>query len=622
VTRRVLAATLALLAVVGVLWLLMRPPAGPGVDAPSPGSHASARPAAGLAANAAAGSTPASGSEPTPGRMSFEGAVLSSATGAGVPGAEVTFSRGGAASSVRTGPGGAFRFEPPEPGRWQLATASAAGFEPFAPEWGHSPVWLDARPGEASGGVVVRLRPIRGYDGRVEDPAGRPVGGASVRVLGAATGDRALLPSTERATSAADGTFTLSAPDGATLEARHDGHAPGRVTLDFVNEATRRVTIRLGEAGDRTAAGTIPGRVLAGGAPVESALVQARRLRRGGPGSAEEAVAAQALSDADGRFTLGELDPGRYLLRAVHDGLTQTRAVVAQPGEEAVVELSRGGRIAGVVREAGTGRPLSPFRVEVRRGRGGRFPVAGATVVDPSGRFEIADVPPGPVFLTAWAPGHVPSDEAEVVVPDPPAVAEVELRVRPGGRVSGRVVDRATGAPLAGARVALEGDGGNPPSLLDPGPTAATGADGTFLLGGLPARTLSLLAWADGHHARIVPGIPVVEDGTAGPVEIRLSSTDGEEPRVELAGIGASLALRGRDALRVGTVVPGGGAAEAGIQPGDDILSVEGRPVSELGLAGAVDLIRGPEDTRVRLVVRRGDGQASEVWVWRRLVRG
>jgi carboxyl-terminal processing protease len=72
----------------------------------------------------------------------------------------------------------------------------------------------------------------------------------------------------------------------------------------------------------------------------------------------------------------------------------------------------------------------------------------------------------------------------------------------------------------------------------------------------------------------------------------------------------------------VGTVVPGGGAAEAGIQPGDDILSVEGRPVSELGLAGAVELIRGPEDTRVRLVVRRGDGQASEVWVWRRLVRG
>jgi carboxyl-terminal processing protease len=86
--------------------------------------------------------------------------------------------------------------------------------------------------------------------------------------------------------------------------------------------------------------------------------------------------------------------------------------------------------------------------------------------------------------------------------------------------------------------------------------------------------------------------------------------------------MGVGVERAGRSALRVTLVVPGGGAAEAGLAPGDEILSVEGRPVSDLGMAGAVELIRGPEDTRVRLVVRRGEMPPSDLWVWRRLVRG
>jgi hypothetical protein len=244
-------------------------------------------------------------------------------------------------------------------------------------------------------------------------------------------------------------------------------------------------------------------------------------------------------------------------------------------------------------------------------------------VVDATGRFEIRDLPPGPVTVTASAPGHVPSAEVEATVPEPPGVAEVEIRLGQGGRVTGRVTDRTTGQPLPGARILLEGDGGSPPSLLDPGASAVAGADGSFLLSGLPIRTVSLHVAADAHHARIVTGIDVPDGGVAGPVEVKLTPVaEGEEPQVELAGIGAALARRGRTALRITSVVPGGGAAEAGLGPGDEILSVEGRPIGELGLAGAVDLIRGPEDTRVRLVVRRGDAPPAEVWVWRRLVRG
>ncbi len=600
-----------------------------GVDGPSPPPSGPA--AASTAPRASPGSpgapaplVPAEPQDAPAPRGSLEGTVLSRGTGAGLPGAEVTFSRGGAAASVRCGSDGSFRFEPPEPGRWQLAAASAPGHSPFAPEWGHSPVVFDARTGERVRGLTLWLVPIRQYQGRVEDPKGQPVEGAEVRVLGSATGDRSLLPSTESATSGPGGGFSLPAPDGATLEARHPGFSPGRATLDFAARSSRRVVVKLGAAGGRNAAAPIEGKVLSGGAPVEGALVTARALRRGGPGPAEETVAAQATSDAEGRFTLREASPGRHLLSASREGYTQVRAVVARPGEDPVIELSRGGTLSGSVREGRTGAPLAAFRVEVRRGgRGWKLLVGVATVVDATGRFEIRDLPPGPVVVSASAPGHLPSAEIEATVPPHPGVAEVELRLDPGGRVSGRVTDRTTGEPLPGARIALEGEGGSPPSLLDPGASALAGADGAFLMTGVPVRTVSLHVAADGHHARIVTGIDVPDGGTAGPVEVKLTPVaEGEEPQVELAGIGAALARRGRAALRIASVVPGGGAAEAGLTAGDEILSVEGRPVSELGLAGAVDLIRGPEDTRVRLVVRRGEAPAAEVWVWRRLVRG
>jgi hypothetical protein len=625
--RRTVAALLATLVVAVVLiavraWPPRSPPAspappetqsstGPGSFTPPPGL-----PPEPDASGALAVALPAP-------RGALEGTVRSSGTARGIPGAELTFSRAGAAASVRSTADGSFRFEPPEPGRWQLAAAAAPGHAPFAPDWGQSPVAFDARAGQRVSGVSVWLAPEERYAGLVEDPGGKPVEGAEVRVLGSATGDRALLPSAEKAASGPGGVFAIAAPEGATLEARHPGFAPGRAAIDFPARASRRVVVKLGKAGPAPLA-AVDGRVTSGGAPVEGALVTARLLPRGGPGSADDVVAAQSTSDAGGRFTLRELDGGRYLLTAVREGFAQPRAVVARGGEEAAIELIRGGRISGVVREAGSGSPVTAFRVVVLRGgRGWKLPIRAATVVDASGRFDLADLPPGPVVLVASSPGHRPSDEVEATVPEFPGVVDAEIRLPPGGRVTGRVTDRASGQPLPGARIALEGDGGGAPSVLDAGATAVSGPDGSFEVGGLSPRAVTLLVSADGHHARIVGGIEVREGGVAGPVEVRLSPVpEGEDPRVELAGIGATLERRGRSWLRITGVVPGGGAAEAGLAPGDEILSVEGRPISELGLSGAVDLIRGPEETRVRLVVKRGDVPAAEVWVWRRLVRG
>jgi hypothetical protein len=604
-----------------LLWALLRPPP------PFPAGL----PAAGAAAPEATVPPPAfrwpgeSAAATAPGPAAFEGRVLSLGTGAGVPGAELTFSRAGAAASAVSAPDGSFRFVPPAPGRWQLAAATAPGHLPFAPDWGHSPVSLEAREGERITGLAVWLDPAVAYAGRVVDPGGRPAPGAEVRLLGAGAGEHAMVPLAGRFVADERGEFRFSAPDGAVLEARHPGFAPGRARVDFAAQVSRRLTVTLGAAGARPAEhGTIAGRVTGGGAPLEGALVAARRQRGRGPGSVEPEVVAQVLSGPEGRFALPDLEAGAYLLSASHEGFAPGRALGAQTGGgEVLLDLRRGGSLVGTVREKGSGRAVAPFTVVVRPagGRGRRLPPRTATVVDGAGRFEVDGLPPGAATVQVSAPAHAPSDELEVEIPEPPGSARLEVELSPGGRLTGAVVERGTGRPLAGARISVEGEDA-PASLLGAYAESLSGPDGRFALAGLPARPLSLLVAAEGHHGRILSGIQVPDGGEAGPLQVELSPVqDGEEPQVELAGIGAVLE-RTRSGLRISAVMPGGGAAEAGLAPGDEILAVDGKGVSELGFAGAIQAIRGPVDSRVVLTVRRGGGAAADVWVWRRLVRG
>jgi hypothetical protein len=545
--------------------------------------------------------------------------VVSSASGAGVEGADLTFSRGGAAASARTGPGGAFAFEPPEEGRWLLAAVAAPGFLPFAPEWGHSPVQLDARAGHQVRGIEIHLVPERELLGRVEDPDGKAVEGAAVRLLGAAA-EAALVPIADRFTTDARGEFRFAAPEGAILEARRDGFLPGRAELDWVAAASGQLRIVLGPAhrplGPRA---PISGRVVArGGAPIPGALVVAARERRFGSAGAPS---AQAVAGADGRFELAELDPGRYRVTARAEGRAPGSVSRVSPGaKDVLVELAPGGRLRGCVRGPG-GEPVAPFTllVHARRSALELAPQRSVSVIDPSGCFALDDLAPGPAAVTAVAPGLAPSDPVDVEIPPPDAEAAVDLVLRAGGRLHGIVTDEATGAPLAGARVGVEGSPDGAASAFPVLADATTGPDGRFELGGLPGR-VSLFVAAPGHHARVL-GADAPSGARSGPVRIALRPLgEGETPRVDLAGIGAVLAARG-EGLAIAQLVPGGGAAEAGLRRGDLVLRVDGQAVSELGMTSAIDAIRGPEGSAVLLTVRRGE-ETFDVRVPRRLVRG
>lgn len=555
----------------------------------------------------------------------FEGRVVSTGSGRGIPGAELTFSRGGAADSVRAGADGAFRFRPPAPGRWLLAAVTAAGHLPFAPEWGHSPVQLLAEPGRQVRGIEVQLAPALELQGRVVTAEGEPAPGAEVRLLGAA-GEAALVGLPDRFTADGQGQFRAAAPEGSVLEARLPGLFPGRAVVDALALVNGRVTLTLGPATGRPAAqqAELRGRVVSGGSgePVPGALVVATSAHGFGPGAAP---AAQAATGADGRFRLARLVAGPYRLTARAEGHApgSARAVAGvEAGDEVQIELADGGRLRGCVRDAASGAPVAPFTVLVFTRRGALWlePQRRLSILNPAGCYALDDLRPGPAVVVFSAPGRAPSAERQVEVPPPPAEAVLDGALEAGGRLAGLVLDDATGAPIAGARVEVEGALSAAASTFPVLSEALSGPDGIFTIGGLPGRFSISVAAAD-HHARVVGGLEVGPGAAAGPIGIRLRPlAPGEEPRTDLAGIGASLRA-GEDALVVMQLVPGGGAAEAGLAVGDRILEVGGRPVAELGFGGSIDVIRGPEGTRVTLRVQR-DGATFEVQVPRRQVRG
>lgn len=617
--RRAAAVAVAVLALLAGL-LLRRatapaPPVAPAIAGPVATAIVPDRPPPGLPIRVPVGPQPARDEAPA----SFEGRVVAADDGAGVAGAELTFSRAGAADTVRAGEGGAFRFVPPAEGRWLLAAVTAPGFLPFAPEWGHSPVQLDAAAGRHVRGLEIHLARAVALAGKVVDAEGAPVAGASVRLLGAA-GEAALVAIPDRFTSGGDGAFSFSAPEGATLEARRDGFLPGRAEVDAVAIARRRIVVALGPA--EPAPGPpepISGRAVApDGAPIEGALVAASTPASFGGGPA----LAQALSDADGRFELPPLDPGVYDVVARHPARAPATARhVAAGTRDLVLELAGGGRLRGCVRDASTGAPVAPFTVMVFARAGLRLvPRRSVSVVDPAGCYALDDLAPGPAVVVVSAPGRAPSPERAVDVPPPPGEAVADAALDPGGALFGVVRDEATRAPVAGARVAVEGILAASSSAFPVLSSAVTDAAGRFEVAGLPRR-VALSVVADGYHGRIVSGLETGAGERRGPVEVPLRpAAPGEEPRIDFAGIGAVLSA-GDDALTIVQVVPGGGAAEAGLGRGDLVLGVDGRPVAELGFAGCVDAIRGPEGTVVVLTVRRGDA-VRDVPVPRRIVRG
>jgi len=80
-----------------------------------------------------------------------------------------------------------------------------------------------------------------------------------------------------------------------------------------------------------------------------------------------------------------------------------------------------------------------------------------------------------------------------------------------------------------------------------------------------------------------------------------------EEIEGRFTGVGLGV-TRVRRGLRVGQVFAGSPAARAGIDVGDTIVSVDGRPLAGVGIVAATGRIKGPDGTEVTVGVLDGSG--------------
>src|SRR5699024_341750 len=71
-------------------------------------------------------------------------------------------------------------------------------------------------------------------------------------------------------------------------------------------------------------------------------------------------------------------------------------------------------------------------------------------------------------------------------------------------------------------------------------------------------------------------------------------------------GIGAEVMKEG-EYVRIISPIANSPAEEAGLQPNDYIVLVDGESVADLTINEAVELIRGPEGSDVELLIQRGD---------------
>ena len=271
---------------------------------------------------------------------------------------------------------------------------------------------------------------------------------------------------------------------------------------------------------------------------------------------------AETTTDADGRFAF-DVRPGRHhRLVVTAAGYAPTIAVDRRGGAEVVVALTRGAGVEGVVRCAGEPLADVPIRVAVV-GESVEL-AAGRTGLD--GTFRFDRLQEAQVFVQMLSPRH--EQVWKRVELRAGRTAHVEIDVPKGQTLRGIVVDAATGAPIAGARISDSWTFRR---------FATSGQDGRFELGGLdPTGHVEIDVRATGYApaSRTVSGRldeeARFELAVGGTVFGRVTGEGGAALRDVYVAIGASFeagpGVRSSDWIRA-TVESDGAFAAGGLRP-------------------------------------------------------
>lgn len=378
------------------------------------------------------------------------------------------------------------RFEVPDlvSGRYRL-TVAARGFAPLEVDG------LEIGETASTDLGIFTLTPGAVLEGRVEDPAGRPVAGAEAwidlgRVSRLLTRRETVVRATDRA-----GRFVFEdLPPGEEigLTVRKRGFVPtDRITVAV--PAAEPVTVVLAPAGRVTGTVLGPDREPVAGAEVEIGPDDPdERARRG----------SRDRTDAEGRFALEDVPAGTVALTVrapayLEYRLADHEVTPGEPDDPLEIVLERGAVVHGTLTAAG-GEPVPGASVRVlsrQETRRGDLRPGSEVQTDAEGGFRVEGVPPGPASVIARRGKH---HHVERKIEVRPGDQRVDLVFGPGYTVSGRVVDGG-GRPVADARVGLQPLG----YLADA--DEATTDDGRFTYHDVPAGRYEVAAWRRGFAA-------------------------------------------------------------------------------------------------------------------------
>lgn len=479
-----------------------------------------------------------------------EGRVTDKRTGAVVAGAEVMLVAGNVATlspvSTLTDASGTYVLPHVSPGPILLFSVKAPGFEALS----QGNDVLKGRVVVAGGTLVLDAGLERGgtVGGRVTDAAGRPIPYAEVSMAD----PRRRWEGEESVLSDAQGTYLLTGVRPGTYELRVT--APGFAPI--VGEEECRIVVPPDATPVVRDVRLTQGATLSGlvrspeGQPVPGAQVEVRAAAAGDlRGRVRDLV---TFTDGSGAYRLAGVPAAiDVTVTASHDAWVPSTHGPLRLGEgqrqDLTLVLKAGAVLDGRVVDA-RGRPVGEARVrwghvgpenEDRVNPGDSFRAdealgARVALTDADGRFRLVRLEPGRTLLKVEREGFADWYRRDLVVPEQGNPAAITVTLEGALRVTGRVVDEATGQPVVGAWVYAEENKPGADVPQDPGRVRAlvatqTAPDGSYTLDRLPPQPCKVAVWlAIGYHGQTRRD---VQPGSTG-VDFRLASqTPPDAPR-------------------------------------------------------------------------------------------
>ncbi len=350
------------------------------------------------------------------------------------------------------------------------------------------------------------LQPLARVTGVVLDEANKPVPAATLSPEQqgdpfSMRGGRMMMRDSATSTSGPDGKFLLRMNGDRELKIRASkkGLPSGRTDTLKLAPGERKGGVVIALPSGIEVTGTISD---AEGNPLSGALVSAAETQGRGGGNMQRMMISiggpqrddEAVQTAsDGSFSM-RLKEAAYDFTARRDGYASKtiRAHSVTPGGTLPVDvkLDPAVEITGRVVRGGTG--IDDVQIYVMSGGSDQ---SNATT-GPDGSFTLANLTPGQVAAFVTKPSDFISEQRMFTAPG----RDVVIELPPGGRVSGRVVEKGTRRPVTSFDAGItRSRGGGPMVMMGPPQVQPfTSDDGSFVLENVPAGSATLVANAPG----------------------------------------------------------------------------------------------------------------------------